>query len=91
MKENHIENGWSPFSVDKLRSNNRKWKFFVQYLYTVFENHKKVSFNIASEASYIYILSKQKLIKNANNSPFWRVFENLKLSVKQCAILMHDF
>ena len=37
-----------------------------------------VSFNIASEAS------GQKLIKNAGNGPFWRVFENLKLAVKQC-------
>ena len=25
-----------------------------------------------------------KLIKNAKNGPFWRVFENLKLAVKQC-------
>ena len=45
---------------------------------------EKVSFNIASEASYLYILSGQKLIKNAKNDPFWRVFENLKLAVKQC-------
>ena len=45
---------------------------------------EKVSFNIASEASYVYILSGQKLIKNAKNGPFWQVFENLKLSVKQC-------
>ena len=45
---------------------------------------EKVSFNIASEASYGYILSGQKLIKNAKNGPFWRVFENLKLGVKQC-------
>ena len=30
---------------------------------TVFENHKKVSFNIASEASYIYTFSGQKFIK----------------------------
>ena len=44
----------------------------------------KVSFNIASEASYVYILSGQKLIKNVKNGPFWRVFENLKLAVKQC-------
>ena len=27
---------------------------------------QKVSFNIASEASYVYILSGQKFIKNAN-------------------------
>ena len=40
----------------------------------------KVSFNIASGASYVYILSGQKLIKNAKNVPFWRVFENLKLA-----------
>ena len=45
---------------------------------------EKVSFNIASEASYVYILSGQKLIKTAKNGPFWRVFENLKLAVKQC-------
>ena len=39
---------------------------------------EKVSFNNA------HILSGQKLIKNAKNCPFWRVFENLKLAVKQC-------
>ena len=37
---------------------------------------EKVSFNIASEASYVYILSGQKLIKNAKNGQFGRVFEN---------------
>ena len=51
---------------------------------TVFENHKKVSFNIASEASYVYIMSGQKLNKNAKNGSFWGVFQNLKLAVKQC-------
>ena len=30
---------------------------------------EKVSFN-----NYVYILSGQKLIKNAKNGPFWRVF-----------------
>ena len=40
---------------------------------------EKVSFNIASKASYVYILSGQKLIKIAKNGPFWRVFEILKL------------
>ena len=48
----------------------------------MFENHRKSL--IQSEASYVYILSGQKLIKNAENGPFWRVFENLKLTVKQC-------
>ena len=45
---------------------------------------KKVEFNIASEASNVNILSGQKFIKNAIISQFWRVFENLKLAVKQC-------
>ena len=45
---------------------------------------EKVSFNIASEASYVYILIRQKFIKIAKNGPFGRVFENLKLAVKQC-------
>ena len=39
---------------------------------------EKVSFKIASEASYIYILCGQKLIKNAKNRQFLRLFENLK-------------
>ena len=38
---------------------------------------KKVSLNIESEDSYVYILSGQKLIKNAKNGPIWQVFENL--------------
>ena len=43
-----------------------------------------LSNHIASEGSYVYILSGQKLIKNAKNGPVWRVFENVKLAVKQC-------
>ena len=35
---------------------------------------QKVAFNIASKASYVYILSGQKLIKNTKKGPFWRVF-----------------
>ena len=44
---------------------------------------EKVSFNIAREASYVYILRGQKFIKNAKNGPIWQVFENLKFVVKQ--------
>ena len=38
---------------------------------------EKVSFNIESEASYVYILSGQKLTKNAKNSnaTFWVIFK----------------
>ena len=51
---------------------------------TVFENHKKISFNIAGEASYVFSLSGQKLIN-------WRVFENLKVVVKQCYQTSHFY
>ena len=52
-----------------------------EHSHGVWKSTEKVSFNIASEASYVYILSGQKLIKNAKNSPFRRVFEDLKLAV----------
>ena len=38
----------------------------------------------ASEASYVYILSGKKFMKNDKNGPFWGVFENLKLEVQKC-------
>ena len=43
---------------------------------------EKVSFNIASEASFIYILGEQKFIKNAKNGQFGKSFETLMLAVK---------
>ena len=33
---------------------------------------EKVTFNIASEASYVYFLSGQTLIKNAKDGQFWK-------------------
>ena len=50
----------------------RQKKFVKVYLHS----------SITSEASYVCILSGQKLTKNAKNGPFWRVFENLLLVVK---------
>ena len=46
----------------------------------MFENDKKVSFNIASEASYVYILSRQKLIKNAKNGQIGEFLKTWSLS-----------
>ena len=36
------------------------------------KSKKKISFNIASEASSVYILSGQKLIETAKNGQFWK-------------------
>ena len=36
---------------------------------------KKVALNIASEASYVYILSGQNFIKNVKNDPLWRILK----------------
>ena len=51
---------------------------------TVFENHKK-SLIQHCERSELSL----HLINNAKNGPFWRVFENLKLAVKQCYQTSH--
>ena len=67
--------------VDKLIIKDVQVLFFC--LSRCLKITEKVSFNIASEASYVYILSGQMLIKNAKNGPFWQVFENVKLAVKQ--------
>ena len=45
---------------------------------------QKVAFNIASEASYVYILSGQKFTENAKNGQFGEFLKNLELAVKQC-------
>ena len=64
-KQNRHKNKQKLSSLDTLISQVRFQKFEI--LRTVFENHRKVSFNVASEASYVYILIGQKFIKNANN------------------------
>ena len=67
---------WMIFSSKSVLRNER----YVDVIHvTVFKN---VAFKIASEASYVYILSGQKFIKNAKK--VWRVFQKLKLAVKQC-------
>ena len=66
------------------RIEQRPWAFLTLTLSRCLKIAEKVSFNIASEANCAYVMSVQKLIKNAKNGPFWRVFENLKLAVKQC-------
>ena len=52
----------------------------IEYLITVhaqcLQISEKVAFNIASEASYVYILSRQKFIENAKKpsilASFWK-------------------
>ena len=50
----------------------------MEMLCTVFENHRK-----SLIASYVEMLSRQKLTKNAKNGPFLRGVENPKLAVEQ--------
>ena len=55
-----------------MHKQNFLTKLFRKYLKTATKIQclkiiEKVSFNIASEASYVFILSGQKLIKNAEN------------------------
>ena len=50
----------------------------------VFENHRKSLIQHCERSERRLHLSGQKLTRNAKNSQFWRVCENLKLAVKQC-------
>ena len=68
----------------KVNDDPRGLKKYISIVSRCLKITEKVSFNSASEASYVYINSGQKSIKIAKNGPFWRVFENLKLTVKQC-------
>ena len=47
---------------------------------TVFENHRKSLIKHCERSE----LRLQKFIENAKNGPFWRLFENMNLAVKQC-------
>ena len=68
--------------MDLERSRRVKQISNFKLVHGVGKKPEKASVNIASEASYVYILSGQKLIKNAKKGPFQRVFEDLKLAVK---------
>ena len=71
--------------MSKNHSNSLILQHFTEASYArCLKITEKVSFYIVSEASYVYALSGQKLIKNDKNGPFWQDFENLKLAVKQC-------
>ena len=48
--------------------------FFLYIAHIVWKSLKKVAFNIASEASYVYNLSGRKLIKNAKKWSIWASF-----------------
>ena len=52
--------------------------------FNVFETHRKSLIQHCERSELRLHFSGQKLIKNAKNCQFWRVFENLKLAVKQC-------
>ena len=43
-------------------------------MHGIWKSQKKVTFNIAGEASYIYIFNGQKFNKNAKNGTFWLIF-----------------
>ena len=81
MKKCHVFTNFMCFSfsnysheiaVDKGKVVHNRHNFtnFFYAFSTVFKNHRKVAFNIASEANYVYIFSEQKFMKNAKNRQF---------------------
>ena len=47
----------------------------------MFENHRKSIIQICERSE---LRLQFELVKRSKNGRFWRVFENLRLSVKQC-------
>ena len=62
--------------TSKLRKLKKKTSYFISYGARCLKFTEKVSFSIASEASYVYILCGQKLIKKcqkwSNLASFWK-------------------
>ena len=56
----------------------------IRYIEIHFQVYIQNPYLALKKLAIIYILCGQKFIKNAKNGQFWRVFENLKLAVKQC-------
>ena len=54
----------------KVNDDPRGLKKYISIVSRFLKITEKVSLNSASEASYVYILSGQKSIKNAKNGPF---------------------
>ena len=57
----------------------------IFYIHTVFENHRKSIIQHCERSELRLHFEWTKVNKKwKENRPFWRVFENLKLAVKQC-------
>ena len=50
----------------------------------MFENRPESHIQHCERSELLLHFEWKKYIKNAKNGPFWRVFESLKLAVKQC-------
>ena len=80
-------NGSYTFNMSDLRISLNQLRdilFKVSCTGTVFENHRKSLIQHCERSELRLHFEWTKVIKNVKNGPFWRVFENLKLAVKQC-------
>ena len=74
------------FAFRLKNSETRRVTLFAR-IFQCLKLTEKVAFNIASEASYVYMLSGQKFIENAKNCQFWRFLEKPK---DCCQIVLPD-
>ena len=55
----------------------------VRHFFKNFQHCLKITEKVSNRATFTFCVDKSSL-KSAKNGPVWRVFENLKLAVKQC-------
>ena len=71
LRAHHKASSHANFYCTSQRNSAKEYKYIhpIEYTYTqCLKITEKVAFKIASDASYLYILSGQKFIKNAKNS-----------------------
>ena len=71
-----VSSKWMHLDINKTHELD---KYFLTYfsvsILTMMENHRK-SLNMASEARYLYIFSRQKFMKNAQYAQYWSLPSN---------------
>ena len=69
-------------SLTFRRIDIENWNFL--FWYTVFENNRKSLIQYCERSERYLHFEWTKVDQNAKNCPFWRLFEKLKLVIKQC-------
>ena len=81
--EKNLPVWWTKKMMRRGKEKGRETAWYANHQCTVFENHRKVSFNIAKWAKFTFWVDKSSL-KMPQIVNFGEFLKNLKLAVNQC-------